>query len=183
MFALKYGHNSNMEEVVMGLREEAKTAASRTYAGPFDITIEFDTGTHGVGASPDAIGGYYGLGWEEYFRDAKTGELYKVHCSDGEYGGKSAHRDSDLVWLQRCYEAIVARTHELAAAGVAEICISVNELRVMGVHTHCHWLESAPKKADGKRVDVSAESGVIGYCRGVPVIVDPNKDDELPHRL
>lgn len=74
----------------------------RRYAHVLDqpVRIEGDQETHGVDSSPDAIGGYYGMGWTEAFRCHRTGELYAVHCSDSVRGGKAAHSDRDLKWME-----------------------------------------------------------------------------------
>ena len=74
-----------------------KSLDNRRYAHPFDRPVKSDSATHGVSPSPDAIGGYYGIGWYQTFRDHLTGELYRVHCSDGVNGGKSAHTDEAAV--------------------------------------------------------------------------------------
>jgi hypothetical protein len=58
-----------------------------------DSAVPGPTNTHGVGRSPDAIDGYKGIGWTQYFTDHNTGETYAVYCFDDENGGKSAHRN------------------------------------------------------------------------------------------
>ena len=43
--------------------------------------------------SPNAIGGYYGIAWYQYFQDSKTNEFYKVRCYDGVYKSKGSHKE------------------------------------------------------------------------------------------
>lgn len=73
---------------------------NRTYAHPYDRPLDDSeirdlgqdpNGSYGVGASSEAIGGFYGMGWVQYFQDRNTGEVYGVACSDGVNGGKDAH--------------------------------------------------------------------------------------------
>ena len=66
----------------------------RTWADPRDESVPGDSETFGVRPSPDAIGGYYGIGWHEFFRDRNTGEVYKVRCTDGVYGGRGPYPPS-----------------------------------------------------------------------------------------
>ena len=42
--------------------------------------------------SSEAIGGYFGVAWYEYFQDNKTNEIYKVKCYDGVYRSKEAYK-------------------------------------------------------------------------------------------
>ena len=49
--------------------------------------------THwGHDPSSEAIGGYYGIEWYEYFQDSKTNEVYKVRCTDGVYKCRGPHK-------------------------------------------------------------------------------------------
>lgn len=73
----------------------------RTYAHPFDTRVyDGNESVHGVSPSSDAIGGHYGIGWTEVYRDHITGEIFSVHCSDGVYGGKDSYSDSHLMWME-----------------------------------------------------------------------------------
>lgn len=161
---------------------------SRHFAGALDEPIDDPTGKNekwGCNPSSEAIGGYYGIAWYEFFRDVETREIYKVRCSDGVNGGKGAHSNEDEDWRQQCYEAIVARTHREARARARAIRISRNEWNIMKSRTHARWLESAERKTDGKQADRTIQEGLIGHCwgtPGIPVIVDPNKEDNLPPR-
>jgi len=152
--------------------------STRRYAHPFDRPVRGDASTHGVDPSSDAIGGYYGVGWYEYFIDHKTGERFRVHCSDGVNSGKAAHPDSVLPWMQEMMNAILARTIEEAKAGAREIRISTPEWNIMLGHVHEGWLDLKPgqKYPDGDR---GLDEGCIGHCRGVPVIVDPRRENPL----
>ncbi|MBE7525079.1 hypothetical protein KJZ71_02665 [Patescibacteria group bacterium] len=151
----------------------------RLYAGIFDRPIPSALVQFGVHPSPDAIGGYYGMGWIEVFRDHETGELFRVSCSDGTYGGKSSHTDADLAKIERLYQHILTRTHAEAGARVGVIRISSREWSIMLHHVHENWLDlkEGQKYADGDR---AKDEGVIGHIMGIPVMVDPTFADDLP---
>lgn len=159
-----------------------KEITSRSRAHIFDLRIEGPEENRAVNPSSDAIGGAYGVGWSEYFVDRNTGEIYKVHCSDGVYGGRDSHTNEDLAWMNTIYNAIVKRSHEAAASGAAEVRISRNERTIMQNFVHTHWLESAPNKRDGKKSNEGLEGGLVGHCHGIPVICDPEQEDNLPPR-
>ncbi len=150
----------------------------RRYAHPFDRPVEGNKSSHGVDPSPDAIGGYYGMGWYEYFVDHKTGERFRVHCSDGVNGGKGTHPDSVMPWMQHQMDDILARTIEEARAGASEIRISTPEWNIMLGRVHHGWIDLKPdqKYPDGDR---TLDEGQIGTCHGVPVIVDPKMENPL----
>lgn len=152
--------------------------AIRSYAHPFDRPVQGDADQHGVGRNSDAIGGYNGMGWYSYFRDHRTGEIFRVHCSDGVYGGKDAYPDSILPWMEERRNAIARRTIAEAKAGATEIRISTPEWNLMLGRVHDGWLDLQPgqKYADGNR---SLDEGVVGFCHGVPVIVDPGLQSPL----
>ena len=156
----------------------------RRYAGVFDLRIreEVETATHGVDPSPDAIGGYYGMGWYERYEDADTGEVYEVHCTDGVNGGKSARLPGDEEWLSQCYWAIVERSQRDAKIGCRQINLSLNELKVMRGFTHAVWLQSEEGKTDGQQSETGLNGGLVGHCRGVPVMCDLKQEDNLPLR-
>ncbi|MBU1034439.1 hypothetical protein KKF59_03105 [Patescibacteria group bacterium] len=164
-----------MTEQVTDLR----TLPHRGYAGIFDRYIPAPADTHGVHASSDAIGGYYGIGWTEVYRDFESGELYRVRCSDGVYGGKGSYKDADEEYLERLYHHIVARTK--AEAGADRILLSPREWSVMLNRTHAYWLDlkDGQRFADGDR---SKDEGVIGSIKGIPVVVDATCSDNLPSR-
>jgi len=166
----------NLKELIMSQNKPPL----RRWAGVFDFPVEGENTTHGVDPSSDAIEGYYGLGWHEYFRDARTGEVYRVRCSDGVNGGKGAYSDDDARWRNAIYNAIVARCHEAARDGATEIRISRNERAVMQGFTHAVWLESSERAADGKQSNDGLEGGLVGHCLGVPVVCDLDLKDNLP---
>jgi hypothetical protein len=155
----------------------------RPFADVFDLRVEGPSERHGVSLGSEYIGGYGGIGWYEYFRDAITGEIYRVHCSDGVDGGKDAHSDQDGAWLGKCYSAIVKRCHLEASLGHSEIYISRNERTIMQDMTHSVWLESSPKKNDGEQSRDGLEGGLVGHCHGIPVICDLAREDDLPPRM
>jgi hypothetical protein len=143
---------------------------TRHYAHPFDRPVDGPADQHGVNPSPDAIGGYYGLGWYQYYLDHKTGERFKVHCSDGVNGGKDAYPDHILGWMEKQYLAIKKRTIAEAEAGAAEVRLSTAEWNIMLTRIHVGWLDGQDTTKDrGHRL---LDEGRIGTCRGVPVIVD-----------
>ena len=160
-----------------------KEFPSRHHADVFDLRVEGQKQTHGVGFGNEYIGGCSGIGWYEYYRDRNTSEVYKVHCSDGVNGGKDAYTDKDMGWRQDCYDAIIARTHTETKTGQTVIYVSRNEWVIMNEFIHAVWLESAEGKHDGKQSKENAlEGGFIGMCRGIPVVCDLNREDILPPR-
>lgn len=156
---------------------------SRNYADVFDLQVEGDEKTHGVGAGADYIGGYSGIGWYQYFIDRNTGEKYKVHCSDGVNGGKDAYTYKDTKWRHDCYSAIIERTHAETKTGQTVVYISRNEWVIMRGFMHRVWLESEEGKHDGEQSNENALlGGFVGMCRGIPVVCDLNRGDMLPPR-
>jgi hypothetical protein len=177
-----YGRNTSrifdITVALSGMEVFMTTTAHRLYAHPFDRTTEGPADQHGVGRSNEAIGGYFGIGWYSYFLDHRTGERFRVHCSDGVYGGKDAYPDSILPWMEVQYRAIIDRTIAEAEAGVSEIRISTQEWNIMLTRVHTGWLDG-----EDTRKHISQDEGQIGTCRGVPVIVDTKMDcplDEPP---
>jgi len=146
--------------------------ASRRYANVFDLPIEGPENVRGCDASNEAIGGCYGVGWNEYFQDANTGEQYVVNCSDGVNGGKGAYSDKDEGVRQEYYQALCVRFREEAASGALEIRISRNERFVMQGFTHAALLESGHDQLDGKQSKEGLEGGLVGHFHGIPVICD-----------
>ncbi len=153
------------------------SVVTRIYAHPFDRPVEGLVDRHGVSPSLDAVGGCYGMGWYSYFLDHTTGERFRVHCSDGVYGGKDAYPDHVLEWMEERYLAIKKRTIAEAVAGVREIRISTPEWHIMLTRIHVGWLdgEDTAKKCGHRMLDV----GQIGTCRGIPVILDPQMENPL----
>lgn len=160
----------------------AQAIPVRSFAGVFDIPIKGDSETRGCDPSPDAIGGYYGISWFSFFRDADTDEVYKVSCSDGVNGGKGAYTPEDEEWRQSCYHHIVNRCHTAAEEGASEIRVSRHERALMQGFIHSVWLQSAKGKSDGQQSELGLEGGFIGYCWEVPVICDLGLKDNLPPR-
>lgn len=160
---------------------EINKLPTRRYAHPFDrpIKIEGNTETHGVDASPDAIGGCYGMGWREAFRCHKTGEIYSVHCSDGVNHSKSSHSDRDFRWMEEMRERIVNGTR---CQSSKPIMLSSREWAVMLNFGFSDWLDLLPGE-EYKTVGDSnrhLDEGQIGTIRSVPVVVDPKISDKLP---
>jgi hypothetical protein len=150
---------------------------SRHRAHIFDLQVEGPPKDHGVDASPDAIGGYFGCGWYEYFRDHVTGEIYQVHCSDGVYGGNDSHTPDDEILRTYCHYELFKRFVAAAASGSAEIRISLHERIIVQSKTHSCLLETAEGKGDGKQSKDGLEGGLFGHFRGIPVICDPTLKD------
>lgn len=155
---------------------------TRSYAHPLDIPLERESEPRGHDPSPDAIGGYYGIRWEEFFQDRNSGQVYKVSCTDGVNGGKGAYLPRDEAWRLKCFDTIQKNCRDEIKAGSEEIRISRNERVVMQGFIHRFWLESAEGKGDGKQSDQGLEGGLVGYCLGVPVICDLEMADRLPPR-
>jgi hypothetical protein len=149
-----------------------KNMKERRYAHPFDRQSSGPEDVRGVDRSSDAIGGYYGVGWSEYFICHKTGEKYRVYCSDGVYGGKDSLDPDDREWLQEMQSHIIHRTMTQPRGPIK---ISQREWVIMLWRTLNGWLDS--ESFEGNK---SKTEGVIGTIKGVQVIVDPNYDDNLP---
>jgi len=152
---------------------------SRARAGIFDLRVSSGE-THGVSPSPDAIGGFYGIGWQEYYQDAETGEMFSVHCSDGVDGGNGPYSEEDEALRSAYHDAIETRCHEEADSGAKEIRISKNERALMQGFTHVRWLESADGLCDGEQSGFGTEGGFVGNCHGVPIICDLSAKDQPP---
>jgi len=152
---------------------------SRVYADLFDRPVEVkDEGSFGVGRDPDSITGCAAMGWYEYFRSRETGEVYRVLCTDGEHGGKGAHRDSDLRLIEGYYRHITQRTKSDAKKGAMRIVLSSREWHIMLGHTHYLWLDGAD--APGfDRSYCEGDSGQIGTICGILVCIEPTASDDL----
>lgn len=156
---------------------------NRTFAGLFDLSTDGPTNDHGVCPGSEYIGGYGGVGWYQYYTDAKTGEVYSVRCTDGVNGGRGPRSDANEEWLTRCYYEVISRCHREAKLGKTEIRISRNERAVMHGMTHDRWLASAPGLMDGVQSKEGLDGGFVGHSHGVPVICDLEKEDEFPPRI
>ena len=151
---------------------------SRHLAGLFDLPIEGPPESGPGSHSPEAIGGSYSCEWNQYYKDAKTGEVYKVRCSDGVYGGHGAYSSKDDRIRQTCYYALVDRFIKAADEGKTEILISKNERAVMQGHTHAFLLEESDGTY-GKPSNDGLEGGLVGHFHGIPVICDVTLADVL----
>lgn len=148
----------------------------RRFADIFDLRADGDPNKRGDDFDPEAIGGCYGMAWDEYFTDQKTGEVYAVRCSDGVNGGNGTYRDSDEERRHAIYADIVERCKAGHVAGVENVRISKNERRVLQGFTHAVVL----MKQDGGWGEQSSDGidgGLMGYHRGIPVICDPTMPD------
>jgi len=161
------------------------TLPSRQWAHPFDrqVRMKGDEETHAVDRSTAAIGGAYGIGWSEVYRDHRNGQLYRVHCSDGVRKGKLAHSPQDYRWMQAMRQRIIARTMSQPRG---PIVLSWREWAIMYHYNFVDWLDELPRESedsprqtvgDTKRHLTEGEIGTIG---GTPVIVDPQAKDNLP---
>lgn len=104
------------------------TAKRRNYAHPFDRPVhvpDAERAVHGVGRSPDAIGGYYGIGWYQHYKDRETKEIYSVHCTDGVYGGHGPFSLAHMQWMETERQALWQR----AKAG--DLRFSTNEFALL----------------------------------------------------
>ena len=154
----------------------------RTYAGVFDQQVDGPQNEHKTGHSNQAIGGAYGIGWYEYFKDAITGEVYSVRCSDGVNYSKQAYSPEDYEWFDNVYFALITRCREAIESGASVICVSKNERRLMQRWTHAVLLESAKEAKDGVQSSEGLEGGLVGHHCGVPVMCDIALEDRLPER-
>lgn len=154
---------------------------TRQYAHPFDrkIRLDGDEDTHAVDRSPDAIGGAYGIGWTEVYRDHRNGQLYAVYCSDGVNHSKPAHSDRDLRWIEAMRKRIIDRTrHDLGRP----IKLSTREWMIMQHASFLGWLDTHPTESFQTVGDQNRhlEEGEIGTINGLVVVVDPTYQDDLP---
>jgi len=159
---------------------------SRPYAGVFDLRVNGLVQHNSGPYDPDYIGGSSGINWWEYFEDAETGEIYKVYCCDGVNYSKDALSPDDTEWLHECYDAIVARCAAQARTqgptDQSPMYVSRNERAIMQSFSHTKWLASLDDKCDGKQSNEGLEGGFVGYCRGIPVICDLARKDQLSPR-
>lgn len=159
-----------------------KQVPQRHLAGLFDLPVAGPSEERGSDPSPDAIGGYYGISWWNYFKDASTSEVYRVRCTDGVNGGRGAYLRKDESFRSRCYGVLLDRFRAAANNGDAEIRISPNERVLMQGWTHAFLLESAESLHDGKQSENGLEGGLMGHFHGIPVICDLELADNLPPR-
>ncbi|MBI2642421.1 MAG: hypothetical protein HYW97_01060 [Candidatus Wildermuthbacteria bacterium] len=157
-----------------------QSVSSRRVAGIFDLPVEGPEEVGGVHRSNEAIGGSYGIGWWKYFKDAKTGEIYRVHCTDGVYGGNGPYTHADEKVRQDCYYALLERFRRSAREERSEIRISRNERVVMQGFTHAALLEERDG-TNGKQSNDGLEGGLVGHFHGIPVICDLELQE--PHSI
>ena len=152
------------------------TIKSRPHAGVADIPVEApenDCGTYGTHHSPSDIGGCYGVGWNEYFEDVESGELYYVACSDGVYYSKGPHHRNDIAWAEdinnQCKSAL-----EQVSADSALVRLPKKWAVVAFVHISGSVLDSVSdcEAWDEYRNNLRS-GGLIGHCNGVPIYCDP----------
>lgn len=163
-------------------RKEPKEVPERHLAAVFDLPVDGPDHRHGVGHSPDAIGGCYGIGWWSYFKDTTTGEVYRVYCSDGVNGGRGPYSSKDEGYRYDCYRAMIERFRSAAERKASEIRISRNERAVIQGYTHATLFETGDNRRDGEQSNKGLEGGLVGYFHGIPVICDVVLFDNLPLR-
>lgn len=73
--------------------EELRTIVNRKWANPKDKHVG-NSSNRGHDRSSEAIGGHYGIAWDEVF-ESSSGELYKVYCYDGTNRSKGAYREEE----------------------------------------------------------------------------------------
>lgn len=136
---------------------------SRINASLFDLPIK----------GPDEHGGgETSIWWMDYFKDATTGEIYKVRCTDGVNSGRGAYSREDEAYWEKCHTAILNRFKTATQNGDLEIRISRNE-RVLV------WQAGIIASKDS---ECCLEGGLVGRFHGIPVICDLNLADNLPIR-
>ncbi len=155
---------------------------SRGVAGVFDLLVSRDSETRGWGEDRDAIGGFTGIAWWQFYRDALTNELYRVHCSDGVNGGHGPRSDKDEVFLNACFQHLSERFRRAARNGDSVIRVSRNERYLMQNFTHATLFESADRRCDGKQSNDGLNGGLVGHHQGIPVMCDLELPDDLPPR-
>lgn len=74
-------------------QNDIKLLPHRRYATRGDEELNFNGSIRGHDPSPEAIDGYYGIAWDQVFKDAQTGEVYVVSCYDGTNRSKGAYED------------------------------------------------------------------------------------------
>lgn len=171
-FAEEYDKAKTASEK-MAADKKMSRSSSRTYANLFDLPIQ----------GPDEHGGgETSMWWMSYFKDSTTGEIYKVRCSDGVNGGRSAYSREDEIYRDKCHDAILNRFKTAGQNGDSEIRISRNERMLMAGWNHRKLLESAEGLHDGKDSEDGLEGGLVGHYHGIPVICDLELADNLPSR-
>jgi hypothetical protein len=157
--------------------------SSRQYADPFDRSVDGPSNKCGDDSSSEAIGGCYGMGWDEYYFDALTGETYAVHCYDGTNRSKLPHTWEDEKYLDLCHDVMKDRFRAAGLQGATEIKISRRERIVMQKRTCRKLLETSDGARDGEDGGKEGlEGGLVGHFWGIPVICDLAYQDDLPER-
>lgn len=157
----------------------------RRFAHPFDHAVPYQSPTHGHDHSPDAIGGCYGIQWDEVFRDRNTGGLYAVNCYDGTNHSKDALDPADEEWVQDAQERIIRRTKGEAHGNASVIRLSREEWAIMSGRIFDDWFDLLPGEQHKTVGDVNRFKldGQVGTINDVPVVVDstfPNPLGEPP---
>lgn len=145
--------------------------SERNYADKYDIPLKnISSDTKGHHASSDAIGGYYGIQWYEYFKDGKTNEIYKVSCNDGVYGGKDAYSDEDLKLRNEIYLSILDRLKCFDQSTGTSFEISLNERIVLHSFVHAKLFETSENLLNGKQNLEEPKIGLFGYYHGISIV-------------
>ena len=159
------------------IKRDLGRAPSRNVAGTFDLPIPGPRERSEYGHDRVATG----IEWWEYFKDAKTGEIYKIRCWDGENGGRGAYSEKDEEFRHRCYYALLEGFRIAARDLAAEIRISRNERALMQGFTHAALLENVDG-SNGEQSNDGLEGGLVGHFHGIPVVCDLELADNLPSR-
>lgn len=160
---------------------DIRDLSRRRFSHPFDHAVPYQSPTHGHDHSPDAIGGSFGIQWDEVFRDRNTGELYAVHCYDGVNRSKDARDPANEDWVQDAQERIIRRTKGDAHGSATVIRLSREEWAIMSGRMFHDWFDLLPDEqhktvGDGNRHKLDGEVGAIN---GIPVMVDPTLENPL----
>lgn len=159
------------------IKRDLGRAPSRNVAGTFDLPLPGPPEQSEYGHDRIATG----IEWWEYFKDAKTGEIYKVRCWDGENGGRGAYSDKDEALRQQYYYWLLDRFKEAVKMSASEIRISRNERALMQGFTHAALLENVDG-SNGEQSNDGLEGGLVGHFHGIPVVCDLELADNLPAR-
>lgn len=153
----------------------------RRYAHPFDHAVPYQSQTHGHDHSPNAIGGSFGIQWDEVFRDRNTGELYTVHCYDGVNRSKDARDPANEDWVQDAQERIIRRTKGDAHGSAPVIRLSREEWAIMSGRMFHDWFD----KLDNEQYETVGDAnrykldGEVGTINGVRVVIDVSAENPL----
>ena len=153
----------------------------RRFAHPFDHAVEYKSPTSGHDHSPEAIGGCFGIQWEEVFRDRKNGELYAVTCYDGVNRSKDARNPVNEEWVQDAQERVIRRTKGEAHGSATQIRLSREEWAIMSGRMFHDWFDLLPGEqhktvGDANRFKLE---GYVGAIMSVPVVVDSTFENTL----